>query len=514
MRIALLPLDDRPCNLRWPVHLGWIADVEVLTPPPPLLGHFLEPGDPDALGRWLQQVAPQVDALAICLDMLAYGGLVASRLPERDAAAAIHRLGVLDAVRARHPHLPVYAASIIMRISITAAGHRDAVHWHAVHRAVALQGKLDAHGLSEEEQAELHTARAAVPPEVWERFWQARSRNHAVNLHAISLLRRGTLSRLCLAQEDAAVFGPHIAEQEKLQATVAQADCADRVHLYCGADELGMVMVARAVCDRLSFHPTLCIVDLPAGSGRRVAEFEDRPVADNVAEMARAAGLSFASAPELICVVHGPHSDAGPNMEQGTVLLPPSPFGWAALRGSFPSSIVGLVDACRPNGSDTALIEEVLACSDSLWPVAYASWGTAGNNAGTVIAHLTLLAAALRQGRLQWDAHASFWLERLADDWLYRCRIRAELAALAEEMAGPDAPLRLGTATDIIRQAAADRVPRAAQALFDRALAGRCLRVGEAGIRLEQAAFQATLPWERVFEADVTASAKMAPCLP
>ena len=62
--------------------LGDIAGVDVLTPPRPALGKFLTPGDTDAIWAWL--LSPRTDrafAYVLSTDMLAYGGLIASRAP-------------------------------------------------------------------------------------------------------------------------------------------------------------------------------------------------------------------------------------------------------------------------------------------------------------------------------------------------------------------------------------------------------------------------------------------------
>jgi hypothetical protein len=53
MRIALLPLDDRPVNGRLPAMVAAIAGAELLMPPVELLPRMREPSDPtrSACGR-------------------------------------------------------------------------------------------------------------------------------------------------------------------------------------------------------------------------------------------------------------------------------------------------------------------------------------------------------------------------------------------------------------------------------------------------------------------------------
>lgn len=79
MQVALLPLDDRPCHTRLPARLAEAAGTELQLPPREMLGWFDQPGRPDELLGWLADVVPRVDGLALCVEMLTCGGLVASR---------------------------------------------------------------------------------------------------------------------------------------------------------------------------------------------------------------------------------------------------------------------------------------------------------------------------------------------------------------------------------------------------------------------------------------------------
>src|SRR5579883_892209 len=80
--IAFVPLDDRPVTRQLPQMLGRIAGVNVLEPPRELLGNYLTFGRPDAIIAWLNKQPQSASAnFIISTDMLAYGGLVASRVP-------------------------------------------------------------------------------------------------------------------------------------------------------------------------------------------------------------------------------------------------------------------------------------------------------------------------------------------------------------------------------------------------------------------------------------------------
>jgi hypothetical protein len=103
--LALIPLDDRPCNVRFPVQIACIGDSELLVPPVEMLGRFHTPGSSEQLVRWTQDL-PAVSALIVSIDMLAYGGLVGSRSPRVAVGEALDRLEVLREFRQKRPDVP------------------------------------------------------------------------------------------------------------------------------------------------------------------------------------------------------------------------------------------------------------------------------------------------------------------------------------------------------------------------------------------------------------------------
>src|SRR4028119_1270015 len=116
--LALLPLDNRPCNTRFPQQIAPIGGDDLLLPPDTLLGLFNTPGKPDALCRWLEGL-PDVRALIVSVDMLAYGGLVASRHTFTSESEALARLEALKRFRAARPDTPILAFNILMRLAVT-----------------------------------------------------------------------------------------------------------------------------------------------------------------------------------------------------------------------------------------------------------------------------------------------------------------------------------------------------------------------------------------------------------
>ena len=172
--------------------------------------------------------------------MLAYGGLIASRLPTVSQDEAVRRINLLREVKRLFPQLPILAWNVIMRTSITVYDDLTARYWEEMNRYSVLWAKARQGLLTDEEQQALEELSQSIPQEVRDNYFAARRRNHGVNLAAIQMLKDGILSQLSLTQEDAHPFGPHRLEQEELKRHIPARDWEQRVFLYPGADEGGL----------------------------------------------------------------------------------------------------------------------------------------------------------------------------------------------------------------------------------------------------------------------------------
>ena len=246
-KVIVVPLDDRPYSVKQVRMLAEMVDYELSMPPLELLGCFTTPGQPEEIAEWLLAEAQGgADAAILSLDMLAYGGLVASRAPLVRTQLALERLGVVSTLRQRAPDMQVLASNVIMRLSITAATDTSALYWQLLRRYSELVGLVDEFG-RESHQRELEQVRRRIPQELLGQYLACRERNHLVNLRAIDLVAEGALGFLALAQEDAAPHGLHRSEHAALQQRMAERHVQDKVLIYPGADETGATLFARFV---------------------------------------------------------------------------------------------------------------------------------------------------------------------------------------------------------------------------------------------------------------------------
>lgn len=315
LKIVMVPLDDRPCTAYFPRRIAGILRQDLCMPPAEILGRFLTPGDPAAARAWLSRKGPGADYVIASLEMLCYGGLIASRECRASVDEAGEALNVLRQVKQASPVTQVFASSVIMRTSITARDDRTAVLWRDMNRRSVLQYKRDHGLLSRAEARELEELTARIPGDVLDGYLRARARNHEINLSAVRAVACGSIDFLLLCQEDSHPWGPHRDEQERLLQLIETLGVGDRVAICCGTDEAGMLLLARALNTGYSSRPQIVPVYYPDDAGSNVPLYEDRPVSENVTIHMKAIGAEalgpedLVGAPHAVCLVHCPDRD-------------------------------------------------------------------------------------------------------------------------------------------------------------------------------------------------------------
>jgi hypothetical protein len=508
--VALVPLDDRPCNRLFPQQLADVSGWQLLMPPRELLGWFTSPGQCDAIGEWLRACA--CDRVAVALDMVCFGGLVASRLPTTGPEVARQRLQVLRDLRRERPKCIIFAFSSIMRLGTTV----DSPEALALHQALLAYSQLidRVERLGDEEaRPALERAISDLDPQVLGTYLEVRERNHTINQAAIRLAAEGVLDYLVLAQEDAAPVGLHIPEQLALRALVEEFRLADRVAMHPGGDEVGLVLLARHHLEAAGQRFAIATEYATAQGAAVVPVFEHQPLAATVESQIRAAGarLSAAEEADALLLVHTPLGVQRDIAEAPDVGDPPALAAQAArvvervAAAARHGRLVGLADVAYSNGADPELIAalKLAGGADHPWPgrlAAFAGWNTAANAIGTVIAHLSLAAAG--GGRLQaCEASTEFLACRLADDYGYQSCVRKQAVEEAARLGAN--PYALGKAWPTLEAFVEARLKPLAHQLHSDLLGRRADAVPAGELRV-------SLPWGRLFEVEVEFSSPAA----
>ncbi|MBC5799276.1 MAG: DUF4127 family protein [Candidatus Eremiobacteraeota bacterium] len=488
--IAFVPLDDRPVTYQLPIMLGAIAGQPVLSPPRDMLGNYLHPGDGEAILGWLRSnQTTDASAVVASSDMLAYGGLVAARVPGPSAADAFVRLRALGRLRAERAIPFVGVFGTIMRLAPTGVpALGPAATYYATGQTVddiQAYANLPDPPLTEGDRARAARLRADIGPAL-DVYLATRARDLAVDEWALQMAADGGYDRIVLGQDDAGPVGLHLKDVTALKATVQRFGLGSRASIEPGADELGMVMLARVFARNVAWTPTVAVTYSRPDGGTTIDRLEYVPIDTTIGRIIDACGAKrVPQSADIALYVRVP--DTGDEDER-------------AFEGRLADDVaqgrsVAVADLSFLQGdvgpAQQELTQALIARGIAGNIDAFASWNTDANTIGTALPEAIAAGAGRRAGRYDPRAHAQFMLDRYADDYAFHQFVRPQLNA-ALRAHGIDTTLLL---PEIAAQTSDD--DRAA--LWRHAVA----LLHDIYPQYADAGLTITLPWDRTFETQI-----------
>lgn len=423
-RIMLIPLDDRPPCLQFTQKMGLIADAEVVAPPRELLGKFTKAGDPEQLISWIRkQDLKSFDGVIISLDMLAYGGLVASRVYQTPAEQAMKRIAIISEIRKSAPELPIYGQSVLMRLAPTSDGRNEAYR-----EKLARWAAISPYPESGTETAQLEKE---IPAEGLTNYKMSRQRDLALNMEAIRLVETGVLNYLILSQDDAKPKGIHVADREKLVARVQAKKLNSKILVQPGTDEISMLLLSRLLNKKYKYSTKVYVRYSSEDAANSAMPFEDRPLRQTVSYNILAAGATETSDPAAAGLFFYVFTS---RFEPGKA----ESFAAEIQKSVKDGKKVMLADVDpkgNVQGGDTTFTKALLQLK--LFPglYSYASWNTAGNTIGTTLPQgliFDLAKAKLmnikRPAEAMISAQQWFTFHRVLDDYYFHTIVRPKAA--------------------------------------------------------------------------------------
>jgi len=489
---VVVPLDDRPVTAQLPIMLGAIAGIRVQVPPRPMLGQYLRFGEPDRIIRWLRDESPpDARAFIVSTDMIAYGGLIASRTPDTPKFLAFSRLRDVTAFRATRPNASFAAFGTVMRLAPTgvpAVG--EGTNFFAAGAAWPLlqqYANLPDPPQTDQQRALETKLRGQLGP-VLDEYLATRSRNLDVDVFALQLLAEGGFDRLILGQDDAGPVGLHLHDLASLQSFVARWGLASRASIEPGADELAMALTSAAIARQAAFVPRINVIYSHPDGGAVNDPLEFAPIDTTVDELIRTSGAVRGQGP-------GADIDAFIRIA-GTSAPDEAAFVDAIerdVRAGRPAAVADLTFlATNDLPEQRALVEELIRRKLAGGLAAFASWNTTANTVGTTIPEAIAVVAGKRMGSYNAVAHAQFMLDRYADDYAFHDFTRPAInAALSAQGIADHTYLLPDTAQATSSQNRADLWLRALELLRSIYPEYR-----DAGLTI-------TLPWDRTFETKI-----------
>lgn len=437
MRILLMPLDERPVNTALPRAIAALAGAALILPPRELLPTQRDGADTGALQAWLRDnvTDSDVDAVVLSLDMLVHGGLIASRTSPDPAHVVLERVDALRHLKTARPHLPVHVVSLIMRASNSYDAGEEPEYWATYGRELHAYGG-HAHrrflaGISGD-SATASRQPSPVPADVLLDFERRRLRNHMVNLASLELASSGAVDTLVVTSDDTAVHSAGSVEQQWLEHWAAALPEGAPVSLYPGADEVGSILLARAL--NTGGTPVTFEIVCPDNAGlERIAPYENSPtgrMAQRQVAAAGAARVGSTGTSDVSLVIHPPDVSGFDWCRTDEMPADTRPVDQtvAAIRDAHEQGRrVALADVRYVNGADPVLVEALRREGLLLGLTAYGGWNTAGNSVGSVVAAAVAQVIATRRGHLDDDARMALLLTRLVEDYAYQAVLRTEL---------------------------------------------------------------------------------------
>ncbi|MDP9018607.1 MAG: DUF4127 family protein [Candidatus Eremiobacteraeota bacterium] len=497
--IAFVPLDDRPVTYQLPQMLARIAGVRMLVPPKPMLGRYLRAGRPEDLIAWLNTGdRRRANDYVVSTDMLAYGGLVASRVPGVTYADAINRLRELRHIRTINPAAYTSAFGTIMRLAPTGVPNfgegKNFFAAYPVWKYLQQYANLHDPATSSEEALATQLATEIGQPTL-QAYLDTRARNLAVDLNVVQLLAENVVNRAALGQDDAGQVGLHIKDVAALEAAVARAGVGGRISIEPGADELGMALTARALARQIRWTPRIAVhYSTPSGADYLdPLEFAPISVAINgLIELC--GGIHADEHPDITLFVRVPHTDAAAD----AVFL-------AAIKERIaehsPAAVADLTFLEISFVSQARFAKTILDDGTASALEAYSSWNTNANTVGTALAESIAAGTGRRAHRYGALAHAEFTFNRFVDDYAFHDFVRPDLNRWLNAQGITDH-------TYLLPQAAASTADRNNALLWNDAAA----LLAQLYPQYHIAAIRLDLPWDRTFETGIDAA--LAPGLP
>lgn len=425
-KIVYLPLDERPCNHSFVKFLMENnPEVQLVVPEISALGNKKIPANYQRVADYLLRECVDADYLILAVDMLLYGGIVPSRLHNLSVDNLQQRLNVVKAVKEKNPCLKIYAFSLVMRCPSYSTDDEEPDYYGKVGLEIFLYGQNEhkyALGLLTKAEYERTKKLLCACLPYLDDYLQRREINLSLLIDVLQMVGK-EIDEVVILQDDSNPYGFTALDQQKVRKFIQ--DRGIYVDIYPGADEGGMTLLARSICDMKGYAPKIIPVFPLEASKHFIPLYEDREVYKSVNAQIQSAGGIVAeseSKADIFLYCNAPtcaaHNIDRPYSEQEDYRDLPKYV--AKMHGDILAGrAVAVADIAYCNGADvkmTRLMENTL---DFFALAGYAGWNTSSNALGTVIAQ-----SIIHYFYGNTAAHKRFTAERMYEDIGYCSFVR------------------------------------------------------------------------------------------
>lgn len=442
MNIAFIPIDNRPVCYTLPEQICAIdSDINLFMPKREFLGSLTKYADVEAIFDWLKKL-PQMDAIVMCLDTVAYGGLIPSRRCSDTFEKIKTRVENLKKIL-ENKKAKIYAFSSIMRISNNNVNEEEKEYWSKWGKKI-FEYSYQTHKLGTES-----CITNVIPSEILDDYIATRKRNFEINKLYLEYQKQGLFNTLVFSKDDCAEYGFNVQEAKVLEKLGG--------FVKTGADEIPLTLLARAIMKKLKpvseketsrVEKTQCPHrDKCQETGMKIApiflvpeckdlisNYEDVSIEKSVKGQIELAGCSVCEPDDADILLYVNNFED----HQGEIVMkvPTQTFSGKWQKPSKPYMVA---DVRFANGADNAFVKQLFEVGFDENFLGYSAWNTSANSLGSLICGAIVFKGAKMQNNVGKDFYfgrdfLKLQTVRLLDDWAYQANVRQQLTSPDEKL--------------------------------------------------------------------------------
>ena len=442
MNIAFIPIDNRPVCYTLPEQICAIdSDINLFMPKREFLGSLTKYADVEAIFDWLKKL-PQMDAIVMCLDTVAYGGLIPSRRCSDTFEKIKTRVENLKKIL-ENKKAKIYAFSSIMRISNNNVNEEEKEYWSKWGKKI-FEYSYQTHKLGTES-----CITNVIPSEILDDYIATRKRNFEINKLYLEYQKQGLFNTLVFSKDDCAEYGFNVQEAKALEKLGG--------FVKTGADEIPLTLLARAIMKKQKSvseketsrgEKTQCPHrDKCQETGIKIApiflvpeckdlisNYEDVSIEKSVKGQIELAGCSVCEPDDADILLYVNNFED----HQGEIVMkvPTQTFSGKWQKPSKPYMVA---DVRFANGADNAFVKQLFEVGFDENFLGYSAWNTSANSLGSLICGAIVFKVAKMQNNVGKDFYfgrdfLKLQTVRLLDDWAYQANVRQQLTSPDEKL--------------------------------------------------------------------------------
>ena len=435
-KVVYLPLDERPCNYKFPKLLPK-TNLNIINPSKDILGDKKIAANFEKIRNFLIDSTKDSDYLVLSIDMLLYGGIVPSRLHNLSYSTLEERLRVLKVIKKNNPKIKIYAFGLIMRCPQYSSNDEEPDYYENYGESIfnygVLKHKKSLGIISDDELSCLNDLERNIPKEIILDFENRRDINKSLLLTTLRLYKEKIIDVFIIPQDDSAPYGYTALDKVSIKKEINSLNV--NVLNYPGADEVGLVLLARVLNDVLNVKPKIYPFYASKFGSQVIPLYEDRIIDLTVSSQIEAVnGIRV----DDIC-----HADfvLAINIGSGMVdyFEEDCELYYKTNRNldEFVDKIfkyisdgkkVMLADVAYANKGDLKLIKKLDSKNILFNLMGYGGWNTSSNSIGTAIA-----SAIFAVNSIDHESIKKFLAYRYIEDVIYMGIVRLQVTARLKE---------------------------------------------------------------------------------